>query len=143
MLHLDTLSKAFDLRVPKKYTIERIMADEHHVVALSMKSISDRWWLMSIFDLASVEESCSVTVARRSASIWRHIDLAWHSELIPSAFLLDGWIVIDCGNEFVWFDKKGQRSEETTDINPLRSIYLSGSNLLFRRPKDKLSLKPY
>ena len=33
--HLDTLSNAFCLRVPKEYKVERIMIDEHHVVAMS------------------------------------------------------------------------------------------------------------
>ena len=33
--HLGTLSKAFDLVAPEKYTMKRIMADEHRVVAIS------------------------------------------------------------------------------------------------------------
>ena len=32
--HLDMLSKAFSLREPKKYKIERILADKHHVVTM-------------------------------------------------------------------------------------------------------------
>ena len=61
--HLDTLSEAFDLCVPKKYKIQQIMADEHHVVAISSLKGSEpesRQLFMSIFDLATL-------LARRSA----------------------------------------------------------------------------
>ena len=52
VLDLDTLSEAFGLRVPQMYKIERIVADEYHVVAiccLSSEPASKRF--MSVFNL--------------------------------------------------------------------------------------------
>ena len=47
---LDTLGKEFSLRVQAKYSIERIMADEHHLVALSrLANMSSCDWYFSIF----------------------------------------------------------------------------------------------
>ena len=47
MHHLNKPSEAFALHVPAKCTIERIMVDEHHLVALSYQ------WL-NIFDLQAI-----------------------------------------------------------------------------------------
>ena len=58
--HLDTLSEAFVLTVSKKYTIHRILADEHHVVAISrLPNKPHSPWFLSIFNLATCNESSS------------------------------------------------------------------------------------
>ena len=77
--HLDTLKTAFHLLVPKKYTIERIVADKHHLVAMSRLSDEpdeSRQWFMIIFDLqeASVEKNGNKT-ARKFLLVERLIDL--------------------------------------------------------------------
>ena len=54
--HLETLSEAFGLEVPAKYSIKRIMADEHHVWAMGHMKDSEtpsRPWFMSVFDLTN------------------------------------------------------------------------------------------
>ena len=63
--HLDTLSKAFCLVVPKKYTIERIIADEHRLVAMSQQDHSSRQWFMSVFDLTTCNTSRKFFLAER------------------------------------------------------------------------------
>ena len=49
VLHLVTLIEASELLVPMKYTMHRIMADEHRLIAISRGGFK---WFMSIFDLA-------------------------------------------------------------------------------------------
>ena len=56
MHHLDTLSEANVLCVPAKYTVERILADEHHVVAVCRVGDEARQWFMSVFDLATCNQ---------------------------------------------------------------------------------------
>ena len=54
--HSDTLRKAFVLCVPEKYTMHRIMADEHHVVVMSrVDSVPGSChWFMSVFNLQAI-----------------------------------------------------------------------------------------
>ena len=138
--HLDTLSKAFSLRVPKKYTIERIMADERHVVAMSFLKDSklSSEWFMSIFDLATYSESDFFLAER-------HVGLAIESYSLPRVFLFDGWLVVprENQNELVWFDKRGARSETSTkwDSDDLNNICSSGSSLFFIQRDGNLLLK--
>ena len=139
--HLDTLSKAFRLRLPKEYTIERrIMADEHHLVAISESCE----WLMSIFDLRAISKK----KGNKSALFFRaekHIELSIEPLLLSSVFLFDGWMVVPLKNrnELVWFDKNGKRSETRTSLNnisKLTVIYSSNSSLLFAPGNYKLLL---
>ena len=154
--HLNTLRKAFGLRLPEEYTIARIKADEHHVVAMSrlrseVVSHDSCHWFMSIFDLATCNDNSD---ARRDGGktsckfflIKRHIDLTTEPLLMWSMFLFDGWLVVlrHNRNELVWFDKNGKRSETTTmlkNISYVKDIYSSGSSLLFAVEEDKLFLK--
>ena len=71
MHSLETLREVFCVRVPDEYTIERIMADEHHVVAVSRlgndpswQNLDSRQWFMSFFDLATLDEIDFEYVAR-------------------------------------------------------------------------------
>ena len=149
MCHLDTLKDAFGLRVPMKYTIEwRIMADEHHVVAMSkLDGEASRQWCMSIFDLATCSENSRSArggkTARKFFLAERHVRFAIESLYKPCVFLLDGWLVVALNKELVWFDKNGKRSETITelDTNKMRSIYSSRSSLLFTQRDGQLLLK--
>ena len=141
---LDTLSEVFELRVSNKYTIERIMADEHRVVAISrLASEPSQHCFMSVFDLATCGES-----AGGFFLIERHIDLVMQRLWLEELFLLDGWLVVPRKNPFksvmTWFDKNGKRSEQSTafDTENLRAIYSSSSSLLFALFDNKLLLKP-
>ena len=153
--HLDTLSEAFPLRVPAKYRIERILADERHVVAMICLSSEpllqeSRHWFMSIFDLQAIGNESGDVKTERSLpllEVWS-IDLTIDSVFLHSAFLFDDWIVVSIKNrnELVWFDKSGRRSETSTKLSNIngnmRDIHSSGSSLLFAVDKDKLLLKP-
>ena len=140
--HLDTLSKAFCLLVPKEYKVERILADEHHVVAMSQLN-SDRgspYWYMNIFNLATCNESSSGRGGgnRPRTNFFlseKTIDLAIESLSLLNVFLYDGWLVVPLSveKELVWFDKNSARSETSTewDSDYLKEIYSFGSALLF------------
>ena len=147
VLHLDTLNDAFGLRVPAKYTIERIMADERHVVVISRLACEpSRQWIMTLFDLATCNESASGDkTARKFFVAERHVPLAIKSVSLSSVFLFEGWLVVPrkSMNKFVWFDKKGQQSETSTkwDSQYLKKIYSFGSDLLFSTHDGKLLLK--
>ena len=116
----------FNLRVPKKYTMYRIMPDEHHLIAISLVGNKS---LTSIFDLVTCNESDGDKskgrkTARKFFRAERHIGLA-----------LDGWLVVPFKdkNTFAWFNKNGERSETITDVDlgNLQAIYSSRSSLLF------------
>ena len=155
--HLDTLSKAFDLRVPGNYWIERIMADEHHVVAMSKlkNNTSSSQWFMSIFDLATCNDSIGgdITGARRGSGKTtrnffladRHVHLDVEAPTFgPNFVLFDGWLVFPNQNrELIWFDKTGKRSETSTPLDTfnLKDIYSFGSSLIFVQHDGKLLLK--
>ena len=148
VLYLHTLSEAFGLRVPRKYAIERIMADEHHVVAMSFAYESGRresfQWFMSVFDLQAIGNESSRVETGRFFQAERHIDLAMPSVWLSEVFLLDGWLVVPSEDDkkLFWFDKDGQQSETSTewDTGELRAIYSSGCSLLFALD-DTLLLK--
>ena len=149
--HLDSLKEAFGLRVPKKYTMERIMADEHRVVAMSrvgseslrQTSTTPRRWFMSIFDLSGKDSCGGKTAARRFFRAERHIDLTMQSQLPPEMSLIDGWLILALKNELVWFDKKGKRSETSTqlDTSNVRAVFSSGSSIVFEMRGNKLVLQ--
>ena len=132
--HLDTLSEAFGLRVPEKYTIEQIMADEHRVVATSRVG---KQWFMSIFDLSGKENS-----ARSYFLAERHIELSVQPLWRP-VFLLDGFLVVPQKKELVWFDKRCKRCETSTqvDLSDVLVLYSDGSSLTFVLRNKKLLLK--
>ena len=113
--HLDTLKEAaFGLRVPEEYTMERIMADEQHVVAMGrvgsesfwQTSTTPRRWFMSIFELSGKESWAGKTKSRRLFLAERHIELTIQSQLPPEMSLLNGWLILPLVNRLVWFDKK-------------------------------------
>ena len=148
--HLDTLSKAFELCVPELYTIERIMADEHHVVAMTQLDKSSRQWFMTIFNLATCNKSDYRSARRGGKTKFflaeKHVRLAFESLFLPSVFLFNGWLVVPRENEkqLIWFDKNGTRSERSTkwDTKKLKEIHSSGSSLLLLNQHDgKLWLK--
>ena len=140
--HLDTLSEAFGLHVPEKYTIERIVADKHHVVAISRLADPSRQWSMSIFNVATFNESDgdkSDSRGGKTARFFvaeRHIELSIKSLVLSSVFPFNGWLVVhrEKEKELVWFNKNGKRSETRTrldSISNLRAIYSTVSSLLF------------
>ena len=148
--HLDTLSRAFGLRVPEKYKIERIMSDEHHLVAMSRMDSESRQWFVSIFNLAYCDkDSCAsvdgVKTAARFFLAERHFDLDMNMRnlWLEEVFLLDGWLVVPGDHEIFWFDKKGTRNEMSTefDSDDLRSIYSSHSVILFAFHEGQLLMK--
>ena len=126
------------MRVPKKYRIEQILADERHVVAMSCLKDSElsSEWFMSIFDLATYNESQFFLAER-------HFGLAFESVWLPCVFLLDGWLVVarENENELVWFDKKGKRNETSTEWDSQKIIFSTGSSLFFMQPDGKLLMK--
>ena len=138
--HLETLRTAFSLLVPAKYTIERIMADERHVVAMSrlINKQQSRDWYMTIFDLqeASAEKNGNKN-ARKFFLAKTPIQLTIEPFfLLSSVFLFSGWLLVPCNRnrELVWFDKKGKRSETSTELNNIShvpAIYSLGFSLLF------------
>ena len=150
--HLDTLSEAFGLEVPAKYTMKRIMADEHHVVAMGRVEDSEtpsRPWCMSVFDLtkatcneSSGDKTSGGKRASRSFMIESNFELSIKPLSLSNVFLFEGWLVVPLKNELAWFDKKGKRSATSTewDSEYLKQIYSSGSSLLFG-PNDNTLLK--
>ena len=158
--HLDTLSEAFELRVPNKYTMERIMADEHRVVAMSRRSNKpSRHWYMTIFDLATCILSDNRQQAKRARTkkaaagefflAEKHVRLdlgpgfVLDTEYFSQMFLFDGWLVVPRDNrELVWFDKNGTPSRTSTERDTnFKDLYASGSILLLTTHDDKLLLK--
>ena len=134
--HLDTLSKAFCLLVPKRYTLERIMADEHHVVALSQLENSEaNEWFMSVFDLQAIGKEIvgDEKRARRFSLPERHFQLDMEWPWLEEVFLVDGWLAVPTDQQIVWFDKEGRRSETSTklDTSQSQTIFSSRSVLLF------------
>ena len=144
VLNVDTLNKAFDLHVPKKYTIEQIFADEHRLVVKSqLNSERDPLnWHMIVFDLAICNESGGPKETRTFFLAEKTIDLKIDS-IYEHIFLFDGWLVIPHKHELVWFDKNGTRSETKTewDSENLRDIYSSGSTFILSKHDGKLLLK--
>ena len=141
---LGTLSEAFGLRLPIEYTVERIMADEHHLV--TMNRLENDWsghqWSMSIFNVATFNESDgdkSDSRGGKTARFFvaeRHIELSIKSLVLSSVFPFNGWLVVhrEKEKELVWFNKNGKRSETRTrldSISNLRAIYSTVSSLLF------------
>ena len=143
---MDTLSKAFQLRGPDEYSIEQIVADEHHVVAMSQHNSerSSPFWYMSIFNLATCNES-GETAARTFFLAEKTIDLAFESFSLPRVFLFDGWLVLPLEDkgELVWLDKGGKRSEKITkwDSNRFEDIFPFGSGFLFTKHDSKILWK--
>ena len=150
MHDLNTLREAaFDLRVPAKYAMTRIMADERHLVAMSCVDGGGGGgsrWFMSIFDLSGKENS-----DRRFFFAERHIELAERSLrhqqphlLCLPVFMLDGWLVVPHDKELVWFDKEGQRCKTSTqvDMSGVQVIYSTDSSLLFGLRNKELLWKP-
>ena len=140
--HLDTLSEAFELRVPKKYTVERIYADEHHLVALCLVGDIENQWYMSVFDLATCNQIDGDERARFFLSEG-NIDLEMERLLLEEVCLLDGWLVVPTDNAIFWYDKTGTRSETSTELNnqELQTIYASRSILLFAFNDRKVLMK--
>ena len=153
--HLHTLNEVFCMRVPNEYTIERMMAEEHRVVAISRRDRRPLWqnsesgpWCMNLFDVDIFSEWDYDFFARRCmtapfpVSEW-HIGLDMQLPRLENVFLLDGWLVVTGDNEIFWFDREGKRSETITklDNGELRTIYSSSSSLLFSLHDDTLLLK--
>ena len=136
VLHLDTLSEALALRMPTLYTIERILADEYHVVALCRVDYEARQWYMRLFHLATCNHIEGDNTSARDisfAEICIDVVISWL--WIDQVFLLDGWLVVPSYQEITWFDKEGTRSETRTNwdnTTQLRGIYASRSVVLFK-----------
>ena len=145
--HLDTLSKAFSLLVPKRYTLERIMADEHHVVAMSLESgeAESRQLFMSVFDLQAFghDGSGDDKRVRRFSLPKRHFYLDIELPWLDQVFLFDGWLVVPEVQQITWFDKEGHRSESSTewDSNGLINTFASRSILVFAFEDGKLLMQ--
>ena len=142
VLHLDTLSKAFQLRGQNEYSIEQIVADEHHVVALSQHDSERGYlliWYISIFNLATCNETRTFFLAEKT------IYFTIESLSLPRVFLFDGWLVFPLTDEgqIVWFDKEGKRSKRITkwDSNRFKDIFTFGSGFLFTQHDSKILLK--
>ena len=143
--HLDTLSKAFGLVAAEKHTMERIVADEHHVVAMSRLASEPHsgQWYMSIFDLVACNR------ARQKFAPSKHVllDLGrpcffTDSAFLSKVFLFDGWLVVPRENakELFWFDKNGTRSETRTrlDSNNMNKLYAYGRIIILTSNDGKL-----
>ena len=152
--HVDTLTEVFSLRVPKKYMMERIMADEHRAVVISRLKDSEpsSQWFMSNFYLQTLGKEIGGERDSKNARgekaehfflIERKIDLNLDWVRLQDIFMLDGWLAVPRNEEIIWFDKEGNRSETSTDLdtNELRGIYSSNSNLLFVLNNDKVFVK--
>ena len=150
--YLDTMKKAFCLLVPEKYTISRILADKHHVVALSLLSdeAESRQLYMSIFALQ--QETSNKKKGNKPARnffllyTWVDLDLTFDHWTLSGLFLFGGWLVVGLMNakELVWFDKSGTRSETSTKLHKYsiwRPIYSSGSSILIPQHKYKYLVK--
>ena len=147
---LDTLNKAFVLCVPEQYTMRRIMADEHHLVAMSrVASVPGSChWFMSVFNLQAIyaETGFRDKAGKKTRKIFqaeRHVRLDIEPIWLPSAFLFHGWLVVVLTNELAWFDKEGARSATSTewDSNNWKGICASGSSLQLIRHDGKHLLK--
>ena len=145
VLHLDTLGKAFELRVPTKYPIEQIMADELHVVAKTiLYNKSSCHCLMSIFDLATCSESGGGGRDTGGPTYFlaeKTIDIDYSNK--HRVVLFDGWLVFPHEHELIWLDKNGARSETRTewDSGNVRDMYSFGSSIIFEQRDGKLLLK--
>ena len=139
-----------------EYTIDRIMADEHHLVAMSrLDGETTSNWFMSVFDLQAFGEASGddkdAGVGKTASKFFlleRHIDLAIQRLWLSEVFLLDGWLVVPHRDKdtFSWYDKDGQRNATSTDVDlgNVRAIYSSGgSNHLFDLDDDTLLLKRF
>ena len=136
--HLDTLSKAFVLCVPDNYFIVWIMADEHHLVAMSqMYSEGPRQPYMSVFDLQAIcrqigDDGGGKKTRRNIFLAERHVRLDIELMQLSYTFLIDGWLVVPSDKKIFWFDKMGQQSEVSTewDSKKWRAIFSYGSSLI-------------
>ena len=146
---VDTLGETFSLRVSKKYRIHRIVADEHHMVAM-WRLEGDPFgmfthWFTSVFDLAICNEIGSGGKKACFSLPERQIDLPpiWLS--IADVFLLEGWLVVRGLTELAWLDKEGNRSETSTELvtHKLRKMYASRSVLLLDVRHDMLLIKRF
>ena len=128
--HLHTLKKAFVLGVSIKHTVERIMADESHLVAMSCVSreAENRRWFMRIFDLATSNERGGHKLMPAQS----RIELTIEPMLVSSVFLFDGWMVVplEKANELVWFDKSGRRRETRTKLDNISNVLAIYSSVL-------------
>ena len=101
-------------------------------------------WFMSVFDLttATCNESSGDNTGSDYFLIESHFELSIEPLSLSSVFLFEGWLVVPLKNELAWFDKKGARSETSTEwySDYLKQIYSSGSSLLFG-PNEKTLLK--
>ena len=152
VLHLDTLSEAFVLRMPAQYTIERILADEYHVVAMCPVGDEARQWYMCLIDLATcnqIEDDTSNTSAGgvKTACVSlaeNRIDVEISWLWLDQVFLLDGWLAVPSYQEIMWFDKEGTRSETRTNwdnTTQLWAINASRSGVLFKFRDGSLLMK--
>ena len=158
--HLDTLRTSFCLVVSDEYTIERIMSDEHHVVAMSRPKDSEllSQWFISIFNLATCNESGVGDFDNSNAKLGgdetastkfflaeKTIDLPIESYPMPRVFLFNGWLVVPLKDEqkLIWFDKEVELSETITkwDSNRFKDFFPFGSGLLFTQHDSKILLK--
>ena len=141
--HLDTLSQAFLLRLPEQYTIERILGDEHHVVALCPARNCHRRWFMCLIDLATCNKNeGGYQMDRVGLSENQfYIEMEWM--WLDQVFLLDGWLVVPGTQEMLWFDKEGTQSDLSTawDTTKLLAIYASRSVILFKFGDGTLRMK--
>ena len=144
--HLDTLSEASGLRLLKEYTVKRIMANEHRVVALS--NLKESEYLMSVFDLQGTGNDRSgddKRAARRFSLPERHFPLGIESPYSSEVFLVDDWLVVPTDQHIFWYNKEGHRSETAIELNRTAksdTIYTSRSVLLFDfTANKKLTMK--
>ena len=133
---LDTLNVAFSLRVTKKHIIQRIMADENHLVTMNrLEKVWSDQWSMSIFDLQAKSgmENGDFFLAER------HVEMGMLSSMWLPVFLHCEWLILQQEKELVWYDKNGNRSETRTqlDTNNMLAIYSSGSSLIFTMRNNK------
>ena len=113
---LGTLSEAFGLRLPIEYTVERIMADEHHLV--TMNRLENDWsghqWSMSIFDLQA--KSGMENYDKEGARFFlaeRHVKLGLRSSTWLPVFLHCEWLVVPLESELVWYDKRALEARQS------------------------------
>ena len=152
--YVDTLREAFGLRAPEKYKIERLMADEHQLVAMSRSSEApdSRQWFMSVFDSANCDQidyECNKSaqrfeISRRFALPERHVEIDIQaSPWLSQVFLVAGWLAVPGDRHILWFDKDGHRSETSTewDTAQLRKTFASRSILVFAFHDRKLLMK--
>ena len=149
--HWDTeLSEAFILDVAEEqYSIEQLIADENHVMAICGFSTSQResspQWFVSAFDLQAIceEDSSGGKKAFKFYLSERPVHLSLHERFLPTVFCLDGWLVFHHLEQIEWFDKEGNRSETITKLGSknLNKIFASGSSFILTQHDGKLMLK--